>query len=274
VITVAKSITSPHGRFRYPIILLRQMVITDFKLRYQSSVLGYLWSLLKPLVLFAILDVVFVRFLKVGGKTPYYSVYLLLGIVLWTFFVEVTSQGIKAIVDRSDLLRKINFPRYIIVLSAAFSALINLAFNLSVIAVFMFLAHVPLRPIALLTPFLVLELFFFSAATAFYLSALFVRFRDLSYIWELFLQAAFYATPIIYPLSAVPTQYSKWLLLNPLAQIIQDFRYILITPETATGASVLHSLWAQAIPFVIFILVIIGATAYFRRQSKYFAEDV
>ncbi|HUD10927.1 MAG TPA: ABC transporter permease [Candidatus Saccharimonadia bacterium] len=272
--TTAIPITSKQGRYRYPVILLRQMVITNFKLRYQGSVLGYLWSLLKPLVMFAILDIVFLRFLKIGNNLPHKQVYLLLGIVLWTFFVEVTSQGIVSIVDSSDLLRKINFPRYVIVLSTAFSALINLAFNMLVIGFFMMLDHVHLSAIALIAPLLILELFFLSLATAYFLSALFVRFRDLSYIWELFLQAAFYATPIIYPLNYVPKQYARWLLLSPLAQIVQDMRYCLVTTQTATGATVLKHLWVQAIPFVIFILLAIGAAYYFNRQSRYFAEDV
>jgi ABC-2 type transport system permease protein len=243
------------------------MVITNFKLRYQGSVLGYLWSLLKPLVMFAILDVVFLRFLKIGNNLPHKQVYLLLGIVLWTFFVEVTSQGIVAIVDSSDLLRKINFPRYVIVLSTAFSAMINLGF-------FMVLDHVHLGAVALLAPLLILELFFFSLAAAYFLSALFVRFRDLSYIWELFLQAAFYATPIIYPLNYVPKQYAKWLLLSPLAQIIQDLRYCLVTTQTATGSSVLRNPFAQAVPFIIFVLLALLAARYFHSQSRHFAEDV
>jgi ABC-2 type transport system permease protein len=272
--TSAKPITTKQGRYRYPIILLRQMVITNFKLRYQGSVLGYLWSLLKPLVMFAILDIVFLRFLKIGNNLPHKQVYLLLGIVLWTFFVEVTSQGIVAIVDSSDLLRKINFPRYVIVLSTAFSALINLAFNLVVIGFFMMLDHVHLGAIALFAPILILELFFFSLAAAYFLSALFVRFRDLSYIWELFLQAAFYATPIIYPLNYVPKQYAKWLLLSPLAQIIQDMRYCLVTTQTATGSSILRNPLAQAVPFIIFVLLALGAARYFHSQSRHFAEDV
>jgi ABC-2 type transport system permease protein len=262
------------GRFRYPLILLRQMVITNFKLRYQGSVLGYLWSLLKPLVLFAILDVVFIRFLKVGANLPHKQVYLLMGIVFWSFFVEVTSQGIVAIVDNSDLLRKINFPRYVIVLAAAFSALINLTFNLLVIALFMFLDHVQLGPAAALAPLLILELFLFSVAMAFLLSALFVHFRDLSYIWELFLQAAFYATPIIYPLNGLPTVYAKWLLLNPLAQIIQDLRYCLITNQTVTGAQIYHNPLVQFVPFLIGIVLALVAARYFRSKSRYFAEDV
>ena len=263
-----------HGRFRYPAILLRQMVITDFKLRYQGSVLGYFWSLLKPMALFAILYLVFVRFLKIGSGVPNFPIYLLLGIVLWTFFVEVTSQGIVSIVDQGDLLRKLNFPRYVIVLAAAFSALINLTLNLVVIGVFMALAHVQLRAEIVFAPLLILELFFFSVATAFFLSALFVRFRDLSYIWELFLQAAFYATPILYPLNAVPHTYGKWLLLNPLAQIIQDLRFSLVTDQATTIGAVFGTPWARLLPLAFSVALAIGAAAYFRRQSRYFAEDV
>ena len=262
------------GRFRYPLILLRQMVITNFKLRYQGSVLGYLWSLLKPLVLFAILDLVFVRFLKIGGKIPNYQIYLLLGIVLWTFFVEVTSQGIVSIVDNSDLMRKINFPRYVIVLSTGFSALINLAFNMAVIGFFMVLAHVHVPAAAVFAPLFILELFVFSISMAFLLSALFVHFRDLSYVWELFLQAAFYATPILYPLNAVPHSIAKWLMLNPLAQMIQDLRYCLVTTDTQTGAKVFHNGLIQLVPYLVCLALAIGAAAYFRSKSHHFAEDV
>ena len=111
-------------------ILLRELVITDFKLRYQGSILGYVWSLLKPLMLFAIMYVVFIHFLRFGNGIPHFAVALLLGIVMWTFFIEATNQGMQAIVLRGDLIRKINFPKYIIVISGTISALINLIFNL------------------------------------------------------------------------------------------------------------------------------------------------
>src|SRR5688500_16681585 len=107
-------------------ILLRELVITDFKLRYQGSALGYFWSLLKPLLLFAILYVVFVKLLKFGGDIEHYPVYLLLGVVLWSFFIEATTNGLQSIVSRGDLIRKINFPKYIIVISGTISSLINL----------------------------------------------------------------------------------------------------------------------------------------------------
>jgi ABC-2 type transport system permease protein len=126
-------------------ILLRELVVTDFKLRYQGSVLGYLWSLLKPLMLFAILYVVFVHFLRFGVGLDHFAVSLLLGIVLWSFFTEATSQGMQAIVGRGDLIRKINFPKYIIVISATISALINLLFNLVVVLVFMIIDGVDFK---------------------------------------------------------------------------------------------------------------------------------
>ena len=227
-------IKSIKQRYRYTIILLKQLVKTDFKLRYQNSVLGYLWSLLRPLALFAILYVIFVKFLKVGSGIPHYPIYLLLGIVLWNFFAEVTTSSVGAIVSKGDIMRKINFPRYVIVLSGSFSALINLFLNLIVVGVFMIIAGVTLRPVAILAPLLIVELFVFSLAIAFFLSAAFVRFRDISYIWEVIMQGAFYATPILYPISLIPVNAAKILLLNPVAQIIQDLRFVLITDQTKT----------------------------------------
>src|SRR4051812_41217082 len=118
------------AKYRYSTILLRQLVITDFKLRYKGSVLGYVWTLLRPLALFAILYTVFVYFLKIGSSTPHYAVYLLIGVVLWNYFIEVTNNGLSAIVGKGDLMRKLAFPRYVVVLAGSLSALINLSINL------------------------------------------------------------------------------------------------------------------------------------------------
>src|SRR5205085_912081 len=109
-------------RYRYSIILLKQLVKTDFKLRYQGSLLGYIWSLLRPLALFVILYTVFAKILKVGNAIPNFPIYLLLGIVFWNYFAEVTTGSVTAIVGRGDLLRKLSFPRYVIVLAGSFSA--------------------------------------------------------------------------------------------------------------------------------------------------------
>ena len=257
--------------------LLRELIITDFKLRYQGSALGYMWSLFRPLFLFGILLFVFGFMLKVGSTMPHYKEYLLLGIVFWSFFAEATNNGLRAIVDRGDLIRKINFPKFIVVVSGTVSALINFGISLVVVFIFMLFSGIELRSVALLLPILVVELYIFSLAISFLLSALYVKYRDISYVWELLMQAAFYATPILYPLSLVKDKsllLSKLLLLNPMAQIIQDARYILITPKTDTLIGLTHNWLLVLVPVSLVILVIIYATYYFRKNSKTFAEDI
>ncbi|MDB5177151.1 MAG: hypothetical protein JWN75_819 [Candidatus Saccharibacteria bacterium] len=259
-------------------ILLRELVITDFKLRYQGSVLGYLWSLLKPLLLFIIMYIVFVHFLKFGSDIEHYPVYLLLGIVMWSFFIEATNQGMEAIVSRGDLIRKISFPKYIIIVSATLSALINFALNLVVVLVFVLVNGVDLKWSILLLPFSIMELYIFSLAIAFLLSALYVKYRDIGHIWEVFLQGAFYATPILYPVAMVAHQNllaaKALLVFNPVAQSIQDARYSLITHQTATVWNFIDKLWVQLIPLAIVVATVVLAVWYFKKNQKYFAENV
>lgn len=261
-------------RYRYSTILLKQLIKTDFKLRYQNSVLGYLWSLLRPLALFAILYFIFVKFLKIGTDIPDFPVYLLLGIVFWNFFAEVTTMSVSAIVSKGEIMRKINFPRYVIVLAGTFAAFINLLLNLLVVAGFMIANKVEIQASAIFAPLLILELFMFALAAAFFLSAAFVRYRDVSYIWEVIMQGAFYATPILYPLSQIPVREAKILMLNPVAQIIQDLRQMLVTSETTTIAELYGSRWIRFVPMAIATLCLVSAMLYFRKRSKSFAEDV
>lgn len=258
-------------------ILLRELVVTDFKLRYQGSALGVLWSVLKPLFLFAILYVVFDKFLKLGRDIEHFPIYLLLGIVLWSFFTEATTQGLQSIVSRGDLIRKINFPKYIIVISGTISALINLSINLLVVLIFMGINGVDIHWVALLAIPLVAELYIFALVIAFFLASINVKYRDVSYLWEIFLQAAFYATPILYPLQMVATQSelaAKLLLLNPVAQIVQDIRYVLVTAETKTIWAMFGATWYVIIPFVLISIVGVLAVVYFKKNQSKFAEQL
>jgi ABC-2 type transport system permease protein len=267
----AKSLKS---RYRYSIILLKQLVKSDFKLRYQGSVLGYMWSLLRPLAIFVILYIVFVRFLRFDYGVPHSTVYLLLGIVLWNFFTEVTTSGLGSIVGKGDLLRKINFPKYVVVLAVLFSALINLVLNFVVIGVFMGVDRVSISPNILWAIPLLVELLVVALAFAFMLSALFVKLRDLSYIWEVILQAAFYAAPIFYPIIMVPAEYAKWMLLNPIAQIVQDLRHVIITPETPIITDYWQNPAIRLVPIAIVLAVAAFSVYYFRKNSRRFAEEV
>lgn len=260
-------------------ILLRELVITDFKLRYQGSVLGYLWSLLKPLLLFAIMFIVFVHFLRFGKDVPHFTVSLLLGIVLWTFFTEATTQGMQAIASRGDLIRKINFPKYIIVISGTISALINLLLNLVVVFIFMIFDGVDFGWTLLLFPLTLLLIYAFSLGLAFFLAAVFVKYRDIGHLWEVFLQGLFYATPIIYPLQTVITiggnTAAQLLMLSPVAVLFQQARADVVGHQNMVTASQLFSnpLYL-AIPYLIILIVIVLGGLFFKRSQAKFAEQV
>lgn len=255
--------------------LLSELVRTDFKLRYQGSVLGYAWSLLRPLMLFAILYVVFVKFLRLGGDLPHFPVYLLLGIVLWNFFGEMTSLSLNSVVARGDLIRKIRIPRWIIVLTSSFTALINLGLNLIVVAVFMFINDVDLMRNGLLFPLILIEIYIFALGVSLFLAAAYVKYRDISYIWEVAMQGLFYLTPILYSLGTIPNEtFKKIILMNPMAQAIQDARYALVTPSTETISMIFDGGWYKFVPFVITLLAIVIGTLYFKKEAKYFAENL
>ncbi len=269
-----KVINNLLNKYRYSTILLNQLVKTDFKLRYQGSVLGYVWSLLKPLFLFLITYVVFVKILRVNFGVDNSGAYLLLGIVLYSFFAELTGGSIGAVVGKGDLLRKLNFPRYVVVLASCLSALINLILSLIIVAVFLVVGGLEIRLDVILVPLLLLQLFILGTGLAFFLSALFVKLRDVGHIWDVILQALFYASPILFPLALAPLWLQKILILSPLAQTIQDLRYLLVSPNTPTIDDVYGNEWVRIIPITITIIIAVLAALYFRRRSKYFAEEI
>lgn len=269
---ILKNVTSKRNR-----ILLGEMVRTDFKLRYQSSILGYAWSLLKPLLLFVILYTVFTQFLRIGRGVPNYPISLLLGIVLWSFFTEATSSALRSVVGRGSLIRKINIPRYLIPVSVIASSLINLLLNLTVVFIFVLLANdTPLSLMSLIVfPLLLIELIIVTVAVSFFLSAVYVKYRDIEHIWDVVKQAFFYVIPIIYPLTMIPNvTIQKILLLNPFAQIIQDARAVITYGGTTRIPDVFGSHLPYAVPLLLIVITLFISSAYFRKNSKTFAEDI
>ena len=286
------------ARYRYSLILLRELVKTDFKLRYEGSALGMVWSALRPLLLFGVMYVVFVHFLRFGfisdpvtGESvaiPFFAVALLLAIVLWNFFQETTIQGMMSIVSRGDILRKINIPKYTIVVSASVSALINLGINLGVVMIFAIISGVQFGPTILLIIPIVIQLYIFALAVAMILAALYVRFRDLSHIWDVIMQAAYFAMPIIYPISmvmAMSVNAGKVMLLNPMTQIIQDARLAVvhrgqdvitvnenISLTNYTTWNTIGNPLIAAIPIVIVAIILLCAIPFFKKSSKSFTE--
>ena len=254
------------GRKNY-IFLTLVMAITDFKIKYDNSVLGYLWSLLKPLLMFGTLYLVFSVFVR--WQVEHYRLYLLLGIILWNFFSEVTLNSMVMLEGKGPILKKISFPRWIIVLSSSLTSLLTLLLNLIVFFIFYILSAVhPKWTLFLLLLYLV-ELYLLSLGLALCLSALYPKFRDVHHIWSVFMQLGFWITPIIYPVSIVPIKFHKIIFLNPMARIIQGCRDSVIGNSTQFLTLNSHIIIIGAICILFFF-----GLSLFNRLSPYFAEDL
>ena len=255
--------------------LARTLAATDWKVRFYGSALGYLWSLLRPLLLFGIVYVVFSTIVKAGAGIDNYGVILLLAMILYFFFSEVTAGGVTSMVDRESLLRKVGFPRAVVPLAVALVAAMNLALNLVVLAVFVAVSGVSPRWTWLLLPIPFALMLVFATGVALLLSALYVRYRDIRPIWEVVLQAMFYATPILYPIQAV-LGHSQTLatiaLLNPIAALIQESRHLLVG-----GMSLGEAIGSPALVAVP-LAILVGATwlgvFVFDRMAPRAAEEL
>lgn len=244
--------------------LIKEFAMCDFKIRYQESVLGYLWSFIKPLLIFGTLYIIFSVFLKFNIQ--YYPVYLFLGIILWNFFVEATSFSMKNLIGRGDIIKKIYFPRDIIVVSSVFNAFFTLLLNFFVFAIFFVVAKIPVSKTIVLLPLFTGELFFISLGAGLFLAALNVKFRDLTHIWDILLQMGFWATPIIYSINMVPQKYHFALYLNPMTRIIQYSRNVVIEGKFPQLDGIIASLAATLAVFYLGYFV-------FKKLEPYFAEE-
>jgi ABC-2 type transport system permease protein len=257
--------------------LTHTLAVSEFKLRFFGSVLGYFWQLLRPLLVFGVLYVVFTQIVRIGGDVQYYPVALLLGVVLYTFLSEATSLGVTSLVDRESLIRKVAFPRLAVPLSPVLTALFNAGLNLLVVIVFLLAAGGSVRLSWLELPFLVLALAAFAAGLGLLLSALYVRYRDVKPIWEVCLQILFYASPVFYPIEVVADQSelaAKVMLLNPFAAILQQARHALIAPSHPSVAEVMGGYVYVLGPIAIWLLAIGVGYRVFSRRAPTVAEEL
>ena len=260
--------------FRHFVHVTQALTSTEFKLRYFDSVLGYLWTLLRPLMLFGVLYVVFTHVVRFGDEVPHYPVVLLASIVVFNFFSEATSGGLGSLVARENLLRKVSFPRAAVPISVSMTSAANLA--LGVVVVFGFAIVDGLTPSLSWLGFLacVLAAVGLATATAVLLSVLYVRFRDVQPVWEVGLQLLFWGTPIIYTIEAVPEDFQELLMFNPLAVALQQGRHWLSESSTMSAADAIGGAALLLIPLAIAVLVVVASVALFRRASPRIAEDL
>ncbi len=252
--------------------LIKEIAVTDFKMKYQGSVLGYIWSLAKPLGLFTVLYVIFTMVFKLGTGIPHYPVYLLLGVMIFQFWSEATSSAMLSIFSKGDLIRKVYFPRIVLVVSATMTSLITFSLNMIVVLFFALLNHVELSWNILLVIPAIIELYIFILGVSFYLSAMFVKFHDIGHIWDITNQALFYLTPILYSIAAVPNIYAKFMILSPIAQTMQQIRHSFIPLE---GVLTIQDYWGFAyIPEIFVLFVFISGYYIFNKMAAKFAEEV
>ena len=248
------------------------LAVLQFRLKFYGSVLGYLWQLMRPLMLFGVLYIVFSQFVKIGEATQHYPVVLLLGIVLYTFVSEATSTSVNALVDREPLLRKVDFPRIAVPCAVVLTSLMNLGLNLIAVVIFAVISGVDLHSSLVQVPLILFALVVMVLGASMLVSALFVRYRDVQPITDVFLQMLFYGSPIIFPLEVVPEDARPWLMLNPFAVIIQQIRHAAIDPSIPGPFAVGAAQSAVALLLIVAIAVIGFLT--FRRRAPSVAEDL
>jgi ABC-2 type transport system permease protein len=276
----ATSYPSPRSRatrgVAYYLRVLGVVGATDFKANYTDAALGYLWSLVKPLAYFGILWLVFAHLLRTENQTTDFTLFLLIGILLFLFFVDAVTRMLPSIVAGGGTLRRLAFDPILIPLSASVAVGITFCMNVSAFAVFAVIQRVePRFEWFLLVPLLA-ELFLFTIAVGLLLSALYVRFRDISQVWELAAQLLFFACAIFYPIGILPLWAQRVAFLNPFVQIMQDSRHVLLGgpsgPNDVSADVVYAGFGGRLIPIGIVALLFLAAFAYFRREGRYFAE--
>lgn len=261
--------------FRMNVNLIRELALASFRLKYAGSVLGYVWSLIKPLLIFGMTYVVFALFLfhgrTIAGSN--FPVELLLSIIVWSFFNEATTTALTSIVWNADMIKKAYFPRWILVLAATVSSAMTLLVNLTLLTIVALPLHWFVVDIhSLLFIPLLAEMYVITLGASLLLAALYVYYRDLTHVWEVVLQAFFFASAIIFPFGFIPPQYQPVALLNPIAQMLEDMRRALVSPGLPWAHDVLGAVYL--VPILIACMALAVGSLVFHRLSRRFGQRI
>jgi ABC-2 type transport system permease protein len=270
------------GDFRRFWALTVMLARTEFKLRFFGSVLGYLWTLMRPLMLFGVLLFVFTTVLNInkGNPVPHYPEYLLESIILFTYFQETTSGSVASLVGRENLLRKVRFPRLVVPLSVALTCFFNLCMNLIVVFIFILASGVEPRLSWLELPVLLALMVILSTGVGMILSAAYVRYRDVQPIWEVISQILWYGSPILYTVQTVSkhhlfgVNFARLLVINPIGSILTQARKALLDPAAPSAARAIGGVPRLMIPFAIIALLFALGLWYFSREAPRISENL
>ncbi len=251
--------------------ILWVMASMRFKELYRGTVLGYVWSLMRPLLLFGVLYVVFTYVIRFGQDIPYYAPLLLFNLMIFQFFVDATNASVRSLVANETIVRKTHFPRAAVPLSAVLTSVFTLGTNLIVVAGFFIAAGVPFQWTWLAVPFALVPLLVITASFAMLLAVLYVRYRDVLQIWGVATRALFYVTPVLYPAELVPDNLRIFLSMNPLAPTLVENRQLLFGADTPSMLELTGSL-GIGIVFALTIAIIAVSLAAFIRMAPRTAE--
>jgi ABC-2 type transport system permease protein len=257
--------------------LTRTLAVSDFKVRFFDSALGYLWTLMRPLLMFGVLYVVFSQVVRIGDDVRFYPAILLTGVVIYHYFADATGKSVNCVVDNENLVRKIHFPRMVIPLSVVLTASFTLLLNLVAVFFFLLVSGIEPRLSWLELPVLLFSLFVFVTGLGMLLSALYVPARDVSPIWEVVLQAGFYATPVFYPIEFLADEsepLSHVAMANPLAAIIQQFRHAVVDHNAPTAAEAIGGAGWLLVPAAIVVGIFALGFWVYNRMAPRIAEEL
>lgn len=254
-------------------VILKALVRTDYTLRYQGSVLGHLWDFIKPIMLFAIRAFIFGRLLGLGRGVHNFPLALLLATILWSFFQDTTTKGMTVLLSRREMIKKAKVHSIVILLSSVVNNLINLGINLSVfLALFVLSGNSLSFQVVLMIP-IILELIILSVGFSLILSCVYVYFRDIEALWSILLQLLMYMVPIIFPINRIveyDTTIASVLMLNPLAQIVQDSRHLIVGADHLAANQLIGNPFIVFVPYILpFIILRIGWLVFNKHSSKF-----
>ena len=262
------------GGRRRSLELLYLIALMDFKRTYFGTLLGYLWSIARPLMLFGVLVAVFTQVFRLGSEVPHYEVLLLLNIVLFGLFQEATGAAVTSLVAQEAIVRKTQFPRAVIPLAVVLTSVFNLAVNLVAVVVFLLAFGVEPGWGWLGFPLILLALVTITTAVSMIVSALYPRFRDVAIIWTVASTVLFYASPVLYPIDVVPEPLRQIFMVNPLAPLLELARKWIVDPTAPGPAEVAGGALGLLPAAAVYVGTCMVAVRLFRREAQRVAEEL
>jgi ABC-2 type transport system permease protein len=250
------------------------MAITDWKLRFYGSILGYVWTLARPFLFFGVIYFVFTEFVGLNKNVNNYGAYILFALVLFGFFGEVTTNSVGALVGRENMLRKMRFPRLVIPMAVLLTALLNLSMTLVAVLIFALISGVHPMWTWLELPLIILILALFATGIGMLLSALFVRYRDVQPIWDVAQQMLLYASPVLYVSTFVPAKYQHPYHANPIAALFAEMRHAMVDPGAPHAWEAIGGAPRLLIPAGIILVAVVLGGWVFAREAPRIAENL